>query len=586
MSSVWVLNPSGRQIKVNTNPTKTVLAVIEEVCSKSDINPNDFDLVTAIQRRPIDATQQWRFTSIPKNAKLELVKSTKPRVTSTLQVKVALQTPTGRLIGNVTTDQIIFNVLRKLKMEYPGPDQFPVVSFSGKECSLDKTLKQIGVLSGNVLFRIHFRSKTAEDDEFIKNIESAESTQMSEVNEPKKKIPKVDEMDTSGSISASNTIKEKMRTSEVPSTSKLVERLPCGAKPVFADFKFDSTESMEVEEKVERLPCGLKPTFSDFKFPEPGTSTVQEISREKPNRLPNGQKAQFSDFKFEDKPSSSKVSVSKPKSKEEQYPFLNFKFPDNPVAPIASTEDINNSIVQSTAGLPVITPADRKLKVYDNNEIIINGGNDIMDVDDGIFDVTVDDLKRIKASGQEKESLLMTKELKNRNRQRQRIQDYERYPECLLKINFVNNITVEMVFHPGETISSVQTEISAIVENGASGFELFTTPPKTILGSTMTIWDAGLCPRGNCYVSNKEIVIKPNVWASRITQLDISPEKIPNTNNPGASSTTNLSSSSQATSLDSTSNSINNTSNKDKYSSKSDGKKVPKWFKGTGKSYK
>jgi len=73
MSSVWVLNPSGRQIKVNTNPTKTVLAVIEEVCSKSEINPNDFDLVTAIQRRPIDATQQWRFTSIPNNAKARLI---------------------------------------------------------------------------------------------------------------------------------------------------------------------------------------------------------------------------------------------------------------------------------------------------------------------------------------------------------------------------------------------------------------------------------------------------------------------------------------------------------------------------------
>ena len=72
MSSVWVLNPSERQIKVNTNPTKTVLAVIEEVCSKSEINPNDFDLVTAIQRRPIDATQQWRFTSIPNNAKARL----------------------------------------------------------------------------------------------------------------------------------------------------------------------------------------------------------------------------------------------------------------------------------------------------------------------------------------------------------------------------------------------------------------------------------------------------------------------------------------------------------------------------------
>ena len=57
---------------MNTNPTKTVLAVIEEVCSKSEINPNDFDLVTGIQRRPIDATQQWRFTSIPNNAKARL----------------------------------------------------------------------------------------------------------------------------------------------------------------------------------------------------------------------------------------------------------------------------------------------------------------------------------------------------------------------------------------------------------------------------------------------------------------------------------------------------------------------------------
>ena len=93
------------------------------------------------------------YTVWKQPSKLELVKSTKPRVTSTLQVKVALQTPTGRLIGNVATDQVIFNVLRELKMEYPGPDQFPVVSFSGKECPLDKTLKQIGVLSGNVLFR-------------------------------------------------------------------------------------------------------------------------------------------------------------------------------------------------------------------------------------------------------------------------------------------------------------------------------------------------------------------------------------------------------------------------------------------------
>ena len=56
------------------------------------------------------------------------------------------------------------------------------------------------------------------------------------------------------------------------------------------------------------------------------------------------------------------------------------------MAPIASAEDTSSDIVQSTSGPPVVTPPDRKRKIYDNNEIIINGGNDIMDVDDEIFD--------------------------------------------------------------------------------------------------------------------------------------------------------------------------------------------------------
>ena len=56
------------------------------------------------------------------------------------------------------------------------------------------------------------------------------------------------------------------------------------------------------------------------------------------------------------------------------------------MAPIASAEDTSSDIVQSTSGPPVVIPADRKRKIYDNNEIIKNGGNDSMDVDDEIFD--------------------------------------------------------------------------------------------------------------------------------------------------------------------------------------------------------
>ena len=57
----------GSTFTVVTNPKNRVTDN-----PRRGINPNDYDLVTAIQKRPIDATQQWRFTSIPNNAKATL----------------------------------------------------------------------------------------------------------------------------------------------------------------------------------------------------------------------------------------------------------------------------------------------------------------------------------------------------------------------------------------------------------------------------------------------------------------------------------------------------------------------------------
>ena len=81
------------------------------------------------------------------------IQVTKARVTKSLPVRVAIQSPTGRLTGSCLTCRTLYQVLKELKLELPEPDKFPVVSFSGKECQLDKTLKQIGVLSGSVLLR-------------------------------------------------------------------------------------------------------------------------------------------------------------------------------------------------------------------------------------------------------------------------------------------------------------------------------------------------------------------------------------------------------------------------------------------------
>ena len=115
-------------------------------------------------------------------------------------------------------------------------------------------------------FRVHFRPKTAQDDEIITNIETAEANKTTEAKEPEKKIPKVDQMDTSGSISASNTTtEEKIEKSEVATPSKSIERLPCGAKPVFADFKFDNAERY-ARYRISLIPlCSIAYVYFIFK---------------------------------------------------------------------------------------------------------------------------------------------------------------------------------------------------------------------------------------------------------------------------------------------------------------------------------
>ena len=261
--------------------------LIKESCSKVNANPDDYDLVTSVQRRPIDASQQWRFTSIANNAKLELVPGKiihsnyiinhllvqKARVTKSLPVRVAVQSPTGRLTGECLTCRTLYQVLQELRLELPEPDKFPIVSFSGKEVPLDKTLKQIGVLSGSVLLRVHFRAKTPADEELIQKLDSMVPETPSE---PATKVQKMN-------------VDEKVEPVKKVE-SKVEARLPNGAPAAFGNFKFpEESEKMETDEKEvseERLPCGMKPAFSDFKFDAPSTSSEPE----QPQRLPNGQR--------------------------------------------------------------------------------------------------------------------------------------------------------------------------------------------------------------------------------------------------------------------------------------------------------
>jgi len=576
-SSVWVLCPGGRQIKVAVNATKTVLSVIEEACAKVNANPDEFDLVTSVQRRPIDASQQWRFTSIPNNSKLELVPVKKARVTKSLPVRVAIQSPTGRLTGSCLSSRTLYHVCQELKLELPEPDTFPIVSYSGKECALDKTLKQIGVLSGSVLLRVHFRAKTSSDDEHLAELEAIAKEVMT-TNEP---APKVQKM----------SVDEKPTTAPLPqTTSTTLERLPNGAKATFSDFKFPtdsvSVERMETDEKKdERLPCGMKAEFKNFKFDEkPSNSSHQQQERDQ--RLPNGQRAQFNNFSFDDKPPPAAPATTK----TELFPFKDFKFPEKKEMTSTqeqqqpSTSKVSSEENDTSPMAPVIVPVNRDLKVYDNST-----GPSVNMVDnlgDDFFEVTVDDLKQMKggAKKDDNNAPLMTKSLRAAQKRRQMATDYQTHPICRIKFNMPGQITLDIGFHPGETVGDMKEQLKlALVNVKNEKFDVFIAPPKQVLKVESTLWENGLCPRGTCYVTLDKVTVLPELWETRVTP----PTPTPSTTCQLTASSAATSSSATTTPPASSTSTKPQTTKACTTSSSSSSKKVPKWFKGTtGKSYK
>ena len=176
---------------------------------------------------------------------------------------------------------------------------------------------------------------------------------------------------------------------------------------------------------------------------------------------------------------------------------------------------------------------------------------------------------------------LMTKSLRAAQKRRQMATDYQTHPICRIKFNMPGQITLDIGFHPGETVGDMKEQLKlALVNVKNEKFDVFIAPPKQVLKVESTLWENGLCPRGTCYVTLDKVTVLPELWETRVT--------------PTPSTTCQLTASSAATSSSATTTPpASSTSTKPQTtkacttSSSSSSKKVPKWFKGTtGKSYK
>lgn len=167
-TNLIILGENAKRINVKVNPNMTVLKVLELACTKMKINSDDFDL--KYHNKLLDTTSLIRFTNIANNALLELVPVNKSRQNS--NVCIWLQTEDGsRLTGEFPSSQnlweIVLTLLKDDFINYESPTiVYTRMEIIGKEQLQQKTLKDIGLVSGKALLRL-LNKKESEDQAHI-----------------------------------------------------------------------------------------------------------------------------------------------------------------------------------------------------------------------------------------------------------------------------------------------------------------------------------------------------------------------------------------------------------------------------------
>ncbi|XP_016392099.1 tether containing UBX domain for GLUT4 [Sinocyclocheilus rhinocerous] len=160
-SAVSVLTPNGRRQTVKVSANTPLLQVLEDVCKKHGFNPEEHGL--KFQRIVLDLSLQWRFASLPNNAKLEMVVCSRPQTGAESAVRIALQMEDGsRLQGSFSSGQSLWDLLthfpqtRTPDLDASGPTPVCVYmrdEVSGEDALKKTTLKSLGLTGGSAIIR-------------------------------------------------------------------------------------------------------------------------------------------------------------------------------------------------------------------------------------------------------------------------------------------------------------------------------------------------------------------------------------------------------------------------------------------------
>ncbi|XP_006814773.1 tether containing UBX domain for GLUT4-like [Saccoglossus kowalevskii] len=495
-TSVQVLAPNGRRQTVKVNSNHSVLQIIEEVCAKQGFPPEQYDIKH--QRTVLDVNIPIRFANLPNNAKLELVKATKPR--KECEVDIALQLESNeRLQHSFLPSTTLWEILEHWESQQDGaearftkcsdetsvPPLHPVCIYMRREIIGEKalratSLKALGLTSGRAIIRFLHRA-----------------TELPlEVTSPPRKTARQISSETKTTVATTSTVQEVTTKEECPpqhthdEPMEAESSVPCkpadcgstsaASRPVCEPMQSGATAEIELtpEQEQQAMIMGSALAASIFQH-----RVDEEMHRERQQEL-RKQKAQ--EIKLRQRYKELQ-SLSPTES------FQNFKFPEE-------TKGQNLYSNKYSELLKQTEPCERERLVFnpESEDRSLPTGED---VPDEFFEVTVNDVKKMYSDLQHErlkleEQPLMTRTLK----ETQAIKLMEKYPKVAIRVHFPDRLVLQGLFRPQEPVKSVMEFVKDNLDDKDMKFYLYTTPPKYVLTKeNQSLLEAKLVPAANVY---------------------------------------------------------------------------------------
>ncbi|CAK1556271.1 unnamed protein product [Leptosia nina] len=430
---IFVLIPNGRRMKVRCTPDTSFLQVLENVCEKHGYQPSKYDLKH--HNIIVDLTSTMRFCNIPNKAILEMVEAERTRVESNVTVGLLL-IDGERRTAEFSPQTSLYDLVMSLASNELTMLKNPTIMYMRQEVTgvlalKQKTLRHLGLIAGRAVLRLLDKTET----------EQANVSSVYRAKSEKNKEDILHAKDNKADLDPSCLSPDDNKVVNVNAVKNYNHKVLDPVKMIKSEKEKGPTSSKIHAENI--------------------TTDVNMAHH-------------VDNINFEEAVCSKQIENKKLKIMES---------PEELERRLRIEEEV--TFVGSQKAVAFKQPEEFQ--------------DELLDLPDDFYELSIEEVRKIYHQLQQKctefeETPLMTTAKREELEKQVSQQKINTYKNVVVRIQFPDNIILQGVFTPTDTVQDVNDFVKVHLQNNQKPFQIFTTPLKETLDPKTTLLDAKFVP--------------------------------------------------------------------------------------------